>query len=308
MHRIVHIIYSSIFYFAKKKYRFSYRLIKLLLHLFSRLRKGQGVSDIKLCDEDIIVSLTTYGRRLEEVHLTIESIMCGEFLPNKIILCLEDGLKGEQLTAGLKRQLKRGLEIVYYKDIRSYKKLIPTLQNHPKDIIITIDDDVFYSSHLLKNLISSYQKDKHHIYANRVHEIILDEKMMPQKYLMWNMNVTDQKYSFRFMQTGVGGVLYPPGSLASEVFNEDVFMKFCKFGDDIWFYAMGLLNGYTVHKAYTDDAKGEDYIDLVHPKEEALSVKNTNQSSCRNDEQILNVFQIYKIPNIYKSYLSEETL
>jgi hypothetical protein len=48
--------------------------------------------------------------------------------------------------------------------------------------------------------------------------------------------------------TGVGGVLYPPHSLAEEVFHVDAFQRLCPFADDIWFKAMALLQGISCQK------------------------------------------------------------
>ena len=35
----------------------------------------KGITDFKYCNHDIIVSLTTYGTRINDVAITIESIM-----------------------------------------------------------------------------------------------------------------------------------------------------------------------------------------------------------------------------------------
>lgn len=40
------------------------------------------------------------------------------------------------------------LTIDWYHDIKSYKKLIPTLQKYPDSIIVTADDDIIYRRHV----------------------------------------------------------------------------------------------------------------------------------------------------------------
>ncbi len=57
------------------------------------------------------------------------------------------------------------VDIKYYKNIRSYKKLIPSLIYYPDDIIITCDDDIFYRSNMVSDLINAYNKDKTKIYG-----------------------------------------------------------------------------------------------------------------------------------------------
>ena len=48
-----------------------------------------GVTDTKYGDHDIIVSLTTYGKRIYEVAVTIESIMEQTMKANRIILWID---------------------------------------------------------------------------------------------------------------------------------------------------------------------------------------------------------------------------
>ena len=134
---------------------------ELLFNVKSELLKScflstteSGVSQERISDTEVIVSLTTYSKRFYEVYLTIESIMQGTVKPNRIILWLADEMKNLPIPVSLQRQMERGLEIGYTKDIRSFKKLIPTLKEHPESVIITIDDDALYEYDLIENLLS----------------------------------------------------------------------------------------------------------------------------------------------------------
>lgn len=42
--------------------------------------------------------------------------------------------------------------------------------------------------------------------------------------------------------TGIGGVLYPPNSLNNNVFDYDLVCKLCPDADDLWFWAMAVMN------------------------------------------------------------------
>ena len=160
-----------------------FQLIEHILH-----DSELGVTNQRYTDHDIIVSLTTYGKRLNDVAFTIESIMQQTMKPNRIILWLEDGLKEQHLPEALKNQMSRGLEIDYCKDIRSYKKLIPTLKLYPEAAIITIDDDALYEYDLLEHLISAYINQPQYIHASRVHRIRI-EKNVVQSYQKWNQRI-----------------------------------------------------------------------------------------------------------------------
>lgn len=257
----------------------------------------RGVSSEKLGDEEIVVSLTSYGKRIYDVYLAIESIMQGSIKPNRIILWLnEDVFSNKALPQTLQKQVERGLEIRFCKDIKSYTKLIHTLKEFPKACIITIDDDLIYNFDLVENLVAAHKTAPNCIWANRIHEMTYNEDGSLKSYLQWiftiNHDCTNKKNNFF---TGVGGVLYPPNSLHKEVFNEDVFLDICPTADDVWFNAMARLKGTEIRKSFTHSNKGEDYLinDLLQA--DGLGAINNAPINCRNDAQIQAVYSKYKI-------------
>lgn len=286
------------FYFQTKKsrkgYRFFYCILIQVIKMLNHIRFGQGITK-QYFEVDVVISLTSYGKRIEDVFITIESIFCGKILPNRMILWLDNSYRHIEIPNTLKRLQKRGLEIRFTENILSYKKLIPTLKSYPNSIIVTIDDDAIYSPYFLCHLLSSYAKHPNYIHANRVHKIKFDNKGQIAKYLDWTWEVADEGPSALNVQTGVGGVLYPPHSLSEEVFNQDVFMDICQFGDDIWFYAMGIMNGFCVYRVQIENNMKQDYIDMLEPKEQALSLLNTDPVVSKNDIQIRDVFRKYDI-------------
>lgn len=262
-----------------------------------------GISDSKLCQHEVIVSLTTYGRRLKEVYLAIESIMQGSVKPNRIILWLEDSLKKEALPIYLQRQVERGLQVEFCADIRSYKKLIPTLIEYPNSIIITIDDDAIYAPDMLERMLESHKKHPKNIIANRVHTVGIDNNGCLISYVKWNKNVIPDAPSFLNFFTGVGGVLYPPKCLDPEVLNESVFMDICRYADDVWFYAMAVKHGTLIERAETNSYRGDPFIIIESPLEIGLSLENANiivNDVCRNDVQLKAVFEKYGIYKLIK--------
>ncbi len=256
-----------------------------------------GVTDELYCDYPLIVSLTTYGKRLNDVYLTIESILRGTKKPNRIILWLEESLENETLPDVLVRQMNRGLEIRYTKNILSFKKIIPTLKLCPSSIIVTIDDDVIYKFDMIERMFNSYLKEPKAIHANRVHSMTFSSNKVLNSYNNWDWGIDKNSLSIYNFATGVGGILYPPNSLNNEVFNEKAFMELCPYGDDIWLFAMGHLNGYYIKKVLTHDNHGYDYFENESVQDVGLNIKNTLNSN-RNDIQIKAVFEKYNIYNI----------
>ena len=252
--------------------------------------KEPGISDTKYCDNEIIVSLTTFGNRLYEVYLAIESIMQQTFKPNRIVLWLADDLKSVKLPVYLLNQIKRGLEIRFCKDLKSYKKLIPALTSFPSASIITIDDDSLYFYDLIENIINEHIKYPNYILCGRMHLMKL-KKNKPDKYSKWIEGCNSYEISTLNFPTGVGGVLYPPNCFTNEVSNEDVFMDICKYADDIWFKAMSLLNDIPIKKIFTHTKIGKDYFPNV--QDSRLIEINIGQGM--NDIQLKAVFDKYNL-------------
>lgn len=256
-----------------------------------------GVTDTRYLEHDVIVSLTTFGKRLYDVAPTIESIMQGSVKPNRIVLWLGEDLKGSKLPLALQNQQKRGLEIFFCKDVRSYTKLVPALCKYPDAAIITIDDDAIYNYDLVENLVNKHIEFPHHVIANRIHQVVLGTDNRPVSYLDWKWHTSPTEDSPLYFATGVGGVLYPPHTFPDEVFNESVFMDICKYADDVWFYAMELMAGVRVKKSFTHSGIGEDYIVNDEVQDVGLYNKNTKGKnySCGNDAQIRAVFDKYEL-------------
>ena len=148
---------------------------------------------------------------------------------NRIILWLDYSFENLPLPKALQLLQKRGLEIEYCKDIRSYKKLIQKKKKYPDDAIITIDDDVLYEFDLLEKLITAYQQNPSYIYCNRHHLMRQDAEGKLFPYIQWTWNYINLDANVMNFPTGVGGILYPPHSLDEEVFNEAVFLDICKY-------------------------------------------------------------------------------
>ena len=270
--------------------RYDIRRQQLIEHIL--YDKESGVSSERYVDHGVIVSLTTYGKRIYDVALTIESIMQQSMKANRIVLYLDNGFHNRPIPQSLINQQKRGLEIEFVEDIRSYKKIIPQLIRTPDDAIITIDDDALYEYDLLEHLIRAYQKHPDMIHCCRANKMELDDNGKLVPYLQWKPQTKIGPSSYNF-QTGVGGVLYPPYCLDPEVLNKDVFIAICPDADDIWLKAMALKKGTLVNKVYTHDEYGEDY--LLNWGVQDIGLWNSNVDQNGNDMKIKNVFSRYSL-------------
>ena len=194
----------------------------------------------------LIVSLTTFPARINTVHLTINTLLRQSFKPDKLILWLADSqfpAKEDELPENLLKLRELGLEIKWTADIKSYKKLIPALKEFPEDIIVTVDDDLYYEEKCLEKLYNAYEKDKNNIYVHRVARIMFDGQNLKYYSQRESIFLDFPKPSYANSIFGGSGCLYPPHSLHPDVFDIEKARKLTYNADDYWFWAMSVLGG-----------------------------------------------------------------
>ncbi len=252
-------------------------------------------------DKKVVVSLTSYPLRINDAKYAVYSLLNQEFKPDKLILWLakeEFPNREKDIPKDLLNLTRYGLDIRWYHNIYSYKKLIPVLKEFSEEIIVTADDDIFYPKDWLFKLYSTYIDFPNNIIVHRARKMILESEEKFKEYNSWELITDNREASFLTFMTGAGGILYPPHALYKDVFDEDKFLKLCKYGDDIWFWAMAVLNGSKFKIAY------DCYHDLIYinPARE-LNLLNettlwlTNRKGI-NDKHIRDV--IKKYPEILK--------
>lgn len=245
----------------------------------------------------LIISFTSFPERTKEVHFTIYSLLTQELKPDEVILWLAkeqypNGL--DDLPEVLLKLTKCGLTIKWCEDLRSYKKLLPTLKEYPDDVIVIVDDDVYYPKDWLKKLYDEHLKDPKTVIGHRLHYIRLDANGKPLPYKQWQKNITKPVPSYRNFLTGCGGILYPPHSLYKDVDNMDLIRKLAPYADDIWFWAMSLLNNV---KIKTFKGRYRKVL-LVNPEREMrqtdeLTLTKVNIAGGGNDKQMDEVIASY---------------
>lgn len=193
--------------------------------------------------EEIIVSLTSFPGRIHLVHKTIQTILLQSVKPDLVELWLakEQFPNYEKdLPNELTNLIQYGLKICWCSDYRSFKKLVPSLQEHPDAIIVTADDDVYYAKDWLERLYSAYLEDNNSIHCHKATKFSYEKGKFNaigggKKYY--------HKASFLNKLVGVGGVLYPANSLDGEVVNSELFNRLAPTNDDIWFWFMAIKAG-----------------------------------------------------------------
>lgn len=217
-------------------------LLKLAYRL-GIMRPVYGITGEKR-SKKVVISLTSYGRRVKSVlYYNICSLLRQDYKPDVIVLWLDEKeWNDNNLPRKIKRLKKKGLTVRYCEDIRSYKKLIPALKNYPDDIIITVDDDLFYKRHMVGDLMKAYEANPNCIHAHRAHQVRLGDDGKLISYEKWPFNISNRIGKDVFCTSG-GGVLYQKSLLHEDVDRKDLFLTLTPTADDIWFYFMAILKG-----------------------------------------------------------------
>lgn len=261
--------------------RNQYRVDSHVLKNLTEERKGYK--------NEVIVSLTTYSKRIWDVHLVLESVAQQTVLPDKVILWLaEDEFTINDLPLSIISRMNHGLEVKFCKDLKSYKKIIPALREFTDSLIVTLDDDIIYPPDTLELLLKEHQKHPKYIIGNRAHEVTYrNGSIMP--YKRWRKEI--QESTGNVFLTGCGGVLYPPGSLYSDVINSELFMEICPHADDVWLHFMAKLNGTEIRKA-----NGRDFDEFVEVSvNDSPGLNKLNVDKGYNDKQIKRVVNYYHL-------------
>ena len=248
--------------------------------LFRRKGRPSGLQ------EGLIISLTSYPPRFASLALTLRCLLSQTVSADRTILWVtaEDY---RLLPASVIDLRDEGLEIRFCKNIRSYKKIIPALLAFPNSYIVTADDDVYYSSRWLEELVELAGKGT--IVCHRAHSVQFDEGGQIEPYDKWGYEAAG-KGSLLF-PTGVGGVLYGPGSLSPDVLDDEAFMQLCPQADDVWLFWMGRRAG----SDYVKTRKHWSEVSWNGTQGSALHL--TNVAGKGNDEQIKSMVNRYGLPS-----------
>ena len=239
---------------------------------------------------DVVVSLTSYPPRFATLHLTLKSLLSQSQSPARIVLWIAHG-DMDRLPPAVTALRAAGLEIEACDDTKSYKKMIPLLQQGEQRAIVTADDDVYYWRDWLRQLTEMRVPGQLEVICHRMHRMRLDAAGLPVSYNDWEFEAGNRESSRLNFPTGIGGTLYPGGVFGPEVLDVDAFTRLCPRGDDIWFWWMARARGATFRRA----ASGEQIYCWDGSQEVALWLDNVGARY--NDDQLQAMIAAYGFTN-----------
>ncbi|WP_245523364.1 glycosyl transferase [Spirochaeta thermophila] len=289
--RILTKLYHRIRRGTKKKIQYLFYLLRLKKEIF--VRKDVHLA-LDSSSDEVIISLTTFPARFNVLGLCLKSLLYQRVRPHRLIVWLaEEEVEGLDLSKQIPEFeffVRSGIEFALINEnLRSYNKLLPALKRYPRGIIVTCDDDILYPPWFLEKMVRAYNPEEICFY--RAWEMETDPRGRMTPYHTWN-DASSKTPSSRLFFTGVGGVLYPPGSLAEEVFNVSRIRELCPSGDDIWFNAMALLKG-TKKRLLLSNSYSFPIIKESLSQRSALRERNVAQGF--NDVMLRAVFDCYNL-------------
>lgn len=240
---------------------------------------------------NVIVSLTSFPQRIDNVNLVIQCFLRQSCMPKKIILWLsEPQFKNISLPDKLTSLQNETFEIRFVEgDIRSHKKYYYALRSYPDNPIFLADDDLYYPSDTLEKMLAASKKNPGCVicrYGNVV-EYDKDGNILPyNEWFPWWKYVTGYSYDQNFFFGTGGGVLLRRDQLFDDVLNNDLAIKLTPYADDVWINAMVNLKG-------TRKVKIPFGILLETSQKKEFTLSKINSGQSMNDKQIEAIINYY---------------
>ena len=232
-------------YFGGKWYQF-------LCEIDNMLIKKEHIQEYPLNtkprEETIAISLTSFPKRINVVHLAIKSLLNQSLKADSIKLWLaESQFKDKTLPEELLNLVQYGLEICFCSDdLLGHKKHYMAIKNQKEnEIVVTYDDDIIYPKDSLERLVKMHKRFPDCIICNRAQSIQYNSNGEVINPGRWK-TISDEGVgipSYKLLPSNGGGVLYPYGSLCTDSYNVKKINQLCLRADDLWMMFMALENG-----------------------------------------------------------------
>jgi hypothetical protein len=254
------------------------------------LRRNQQSRKPLIAPGGPVVSLTSFGERLQTVYLTIESIGVGSLLPSRLILWIQDEESFRCRPDSLRRLEARGLEVRLTDEYGPHSKYFPYIMSADTFgcPLATADDDMLYSMWWLYGLAMAHKENPKLVNCYRAHFMhFFNGRIKP--YLNWETRKSTEP-SARCFATGGSGCIYPAEFLAKLKQAGDEFLQLCPWADDVWLHVNALRAGFKIRQI---SYRPLDFP--IIPGTQKTALINTNWHASGNDEQISRTYTIEDI-------------
>jgi hypothetical protein len=205
-------------------------------------------------NDTIILSMTTWPPRFAGAIMAMQILLYQrqesglENRVHPVLVLSEDEIsesKNRREACTLMQKMEEmGVETIIDKgNIRSHKKLIPTLEKYPHNPILCVDDDNAQAPGWLRTFVSDH--DAHPtdiIYAQGCSRISVQDGRIIETRDDFCMFLTKRGQVTTDIKPGSGAILYPPHTFTDKrFFDRDLFMHLCPSDDETWQWAFAKI-------------------------------------------------------------------
>lgn len=250
-------------------------------------RNGFETSNKRNGERRIIVSLTSFPKRIDRVWITIQSLLRQSRPADYIVLYLskEQFPRKEDLPYSLKTLEGKCFKINFVdNDYRSHKKYLYSFNEYKNDIVILADDDIIYPMDMIESLYLAHQKYPNSVICRYGLKIRYNDDGLPASYNTWEEDYNN--YSEDFFFGSGGGTLFEPQKLYQDTTNIEIARKLTPLADDVWLNAMTRLS-----KLDVVVISNKLLMPVINLDNIRLTEQNVGNN--KNDEQINAVMSYY---------------
>ncbi len=237
----------------------------------------------------IIVSFTSFPARIERVWVVVKCLKRQSVRPDKIILWLsKDQFDGIKLPDNLTSLIDDQFEIrMVDNDYRSHKKYLYAFKEYCDDIVVLVDDDIYYESRVIEKLLKGLETHPDAVICQfgSVMQYNKDGSLPP--FTEWWVEKSEAIDSKDFFLGTGGGSLFMPNRLTKQILDIQLALKLTPCADDIWVNAMIRMSGLSIYKIKCG-------LLLQMSELQSSALKNKNSYEGQNDKQFKDLISYFE--------------
>lgn len=262
-------------------------LAALALLIVYEIRSRLARKSLLNSEAECVVCLTSHGRRIQRVHLAIESIARGRARPRRLVLWVDaEDYDMAVANKSIIRLKRRGLEVKRgQRQYRAHNKYFNYTLDPDPGVLVTADDDIFYPRHWLAELWASFEEGQRNDAIGFWVRLPMIQAGAFAPFGTWK-DVTDRTRRIGAFTFGVSGVIFPNALRQALAAQGDKFVETTQLADDVWISWMALRSGIAVRQCRN---KSEHYF--VIPFTQGQRLADENVLNGQNDRQIRDTYQ-----------------
>ena len=199
--------------------------------------------------EGIIVSMTTWPPRKECCVVAIQSLLQqkhSEPVHYVLVLSRDEFAEDDDIVGEMKRL---GVEVIWDEgNIKSHKKLMPTLERYTENPILVVDDDARQREGWLQAFIDEHKKHPNDIiygHSSSIVEVFGGKIYEGIAQRGFHTHPGQRTYNEK-PANGAAGTLYPAHTFTDKrFFDRELYMRMTPSSDETWQWAWAVMGGKT---------------------------------------------------------------